>query len=121
MKLYLSFVLLFFCPFYLISHPLHILHPLHQAIGPITDSIQQRLDRTEILFNPETIIPPFELLSQQQLAQQAPRRTHRRQTLIQQMTIRPLTDIQPQGIVIIRPWLRVNIRPIFSASYITVR
>ena len=63
------------------SRSLHIFHPFHQTIPAIPNGIQERRDRTEVFLNEIAVIAPFEFISQEEIAEEAPFRAKRSQVL----------------------------------------
>lgn len=73
--------------------PFNVSEPLDEAVVAIPDGEQPGGEGAKILFHPETVIPPLELIRQEEFPQETPFRAERRQVFIQQMTVHLFTDI----------------------------
>lgn len=83
------------------AHPLHVLPPLYDAAAKVSQGIEHRLDGAKVFLHPIAVIPPPHFVGQHEFPQESPRRPVLGQTLLQQMAVGLLTDVQPQRVVII--------------------
>ena len=81
--------------------PLHIFKKLHKAVEAVTDGIKRGRKGGQVFLNAETVVAPFKLIGQEQLAYQTPLRAKGGQVLIKQMAVGLFADVQPQGIVVV--------------------